>query len=269
MVTVGTLPGRDDSKKSVPPVAGSPTVRAGLRPHILFLAAVTAFVPALAAADSRPLFGARSDPGTLAVQQKVEQLYQNGEFERALFIYENELAPVGDKYAQYMVGFMHLTGTGTAEDPVAASAWYRLAAERSYPEFVAVRDQLLEAFDESDLLRSDYEYRDLRRKYSDLVILERLIREDLKLLEPLTGSRLSGSTRAVTIIEPRSGLVVSGEQLRERARARIEQRLRQIDALIDGVDIETDPDRLDPALLREQVKAAVMRIDDRGGDPGR
>jgi hypothetical protein len=241
-------------------------VRAGIRPHILFLAAMVALIPGVAAADSRPLFGARSDQGTLAVQQKVEQLYQNGEYERALFIYENELAPVGDKYAQYMVGFMHLTGTGTAEDPVAASAWYRLAAERSYPEFIAVRDQLLAGFTEPDRLRSDYEYRELRRKYSDLVILERLIREDLKLLEPLTGSRLPGSTRAVTIIEPRSGLVVSGQQLRERARARIEERLRLIDTLIDDADIETDPDRLDPALLREQVNAAVERIDDRAGD---
>jgi hypothetical protein len=241
-------------------------VRAGFLPLILFLAATAAFVPAAAAADSRPLFGARSDPRTLAVQQKVEQLYQNGEYERALFIYENELAPVGDKYAQYMVGFMHLTGTGTEEDPVAASAWYRLAAERSYPEFVAVRDQLLAAFTEPDRLRSDFEYRELRRKYSDLVILERLIREDLKLLEPLTGSRLSGSTSAVTILEPRSGLLVSSEQLRVRARARIEERLRQIDALVDDVDIETDPDRLEPALLREQVNAAVERLDDREED---
>lgn len=224
---------------------------------------------AAAADDRQPLFGARSDSGTLAVQQKVEQLYQNGEFERALFIYENELAPVGDKYAQYMVGFMYLTGTGTEEDPIAASAWYRLAAERSYPEFVTVRDELLAAFSETDLLRSDYEYRELRRKYSDLVILERLIREDLKLLEPLTGSRLSGSTRSVTILEPRSGLVVSAEQLRERARARIEERLRQIDALIDGVDIQTDADRLDPARLREQVREAIELIDDRQVDPGR
>jgi hypothetical protein len=161
---------------------------------------------------------------------------------------------------------MHLTGTGTEEDPVAASAWYRLAAERSYPEFVAVRDQLLAAFTEPDRLRSDFEYRELRRKYSDLVILERLIREDLKLLEPLTGSRLSGSTSAVTILEPRSGLLVSSEQLRVRARARIEERLRQIDALVDDVDIETDPDRLEPALLREQVNAAVERLDDREED---
>ncbi len=211
--------------------------------------------------DSR--FGNRFDAGTLAVQQKVEELYQEGEYERALFIYENELAPLGDKYAQYMVGFMHLTGTGTNEDAVAASAWYRLAAERSYPEFVTVRDQLLKAFTEPDLLRSDYEYRELRRKYSDLVILERLIREDLKLLEPLTGSRLAGSSRAVTIIEPRSGLVVSAGAQHERARARITDRLRQIDALIDGVEVETDVDRLDLEVLRDQVRAEIERIDDR------
>jgi len=63
---------------------------------------------------------------TLALQNKVDRLYDRGEFKRAYFIYRNELVPLGDKYAQYMVGYMLLTGTGVDEDPVSASAWYRL-----------------------------------------------------------------------------------------------------------------------------------------------
>ncbi len=54
------------------------------------------------------------------MQRKVDQLFERGDYERAYFIYRNELAPAGDKYAQYMVGFMHLTGMGIDEDPVAA-----------------------------------------------------------------------------------------------------------------------------------------------------
>ena len=86
---------------------------------------------------------ARSNAGLLQLHARVDELYERGEFERAYLIYRDELASIGDKYAQYMVGFMHLTGKGVDEDPVAASAWYRLAAERGTPEFVAVRDFLL------------------------------------------------------------------------------------------------------------------------------
>lgn len=232
------------------------------RHQLIAVLAVCALASPSNADDSSPFFGSRFDSGTLAIQQKVEALYQQGEYERALFIYENELAPLGDKYAQYMVGFMLLTGTGVQEDAVMASAWYRLAAERSYPEFVAVRDQLLQSFTEPDLLRSDYEYRELRRRYSDLVILERLIREDLKLLEPVTGSRLPGSSRAVTIIDPRSGMVVPADQMRERARDRIEERLRLIDSLVEA-EVETDADRVNMSELQEQIRAEIERIDDR------
>lgn len=244
-----------------PPVS----VRAGLsQPAILIAVLAGCLITGPAGAQSSGgFFGSRFDSGMLAIQEKVEALYQQGEYERALFIYENELAPLGDKYAQYMVGFMHLTGTGVPEDAIEASAWYRLAAERSYPEFVAVRDRLLEAFSEPDLLNSDQQYRALRRKYSDLVILERLIREDLKLLEPSTGSRLAGSSSAITVLEPRSGKVVPVEQVQARARQRIEERLDLIDAMIEPEKVETDVDRLDLDVLRQQIDAALERIDDR------
>ncbi len=237
-------------------------MRAGINKGPYLAAVVAGVLLSGAAVADTPFFGNRFDSGTLAVQQKVEELYQDGEYERALFIYENELAPLGDKYAQYMVGFMHLTGTGTSENAVAASAWYRLAAERSYPEFVTVRDQLLKTFTEPDLLHSDAKYLELKRKYSDLVIIEQGIREDLELLEPLTGSRLGGTSQAVTIVK-RSGLAVSADQVRARARARIAERLRQLDDLIDGVEVETDVDRLDVDILRDQVRLEIERIDDR------
>jgi hypothetical protein len=231
--------------------------------HTMTALAACVLVGTALAGDSSPYFSSRYNLHTLEIQKKVEALYQDQEYERALFIYENELAPIGDKYAQYMVGFMHLTGMGVEEDAIAASAWYRLAAERSYPEFIAVRDQLLGSLSEPDLLRSDFQYRELRRQYSDLVILERLVREDMQLLEPVTGSRLSSSVPSVSVIDPRTGKVVPASQIRQRARERIEERLHLIDALIDDEFVETDVDKLDLRQLEQQIHDEIERIDDR------
>ena len=48
------------------------------------------------------------DARTLRVQLKAEELFQKENYGRAHFIYQNDLAPIGDKYAQYMLGFMSL-----------------------------------------------------------------------------------------------------------------------------------------------------------------
>ena len=67
---------------------------------------------------------------TLSTQERVEKMYEAGEYNRALLIYEKDLAPLGDKYAQYMVGYMHLNAKGIPQDKVTALAWYRSAASR-------------------------------------------------------------------------------------------------------------------------------------------
>ena len=46
------------------------------------------------------------------LQDRVDELYERGKYDRAYLIYRDELALAGDKYAQYMVGFMYLTGKG-------------------------------------------------------------------------------------------------------------------------------------------------------------
>ena len=51
--------------------------------------------------------GGATDHATLRTQERVEQLYISKSYERAYFIYRKELAPRGDKYAQYMIGYMH------------------------------------------------------------------------------------------------------------------------------------------------------------------
>ncbi len=201
---------------------------------------------------------------TVSVQSKVDKLFESGEFERAYFIYRNELAPIGDKYAQYMVGYMHLMGMGVEEDEVRASAWYRLAAERGYPEFVAIRKQVLKSLDDEGLQRSDAKYIELRQQYSDLVLSMRQLRRDYdELSEPKTGSRLPGRGSPVMIIDPTRRVGMTGESYYRKTELRFRTRL---DYVTDILGIERVTGQVTEKNLRElqdRVEEHVSRIDDR------
>ena len=71
---------------------------------IVLLASIALMTTPVEAQRSAGLSTDAPDSRTLGLQRKVDELYERGEFDRAYFIYRNDLAPVGDKYAQYMVG---------------------------------------------------------------------------------------------------------------------------------------------------------------------
>lgn len=196
------------------------------------------------------------DARTLRIQTKAESLYVSGDFKRAHFIYVNELAGRGDKYAQYMSGFMYLMGQGVPEDPILASAWYRMSAEREAPEFMVVRDRLLQSFSSEQRARSDSHYLDLRKKYSDLVIVMKLVEEDLeKLQSETTGSRVPGRSTMVTIVDPKSGAAVSADYYRNRV-------LRLMQSRVDFITTQLDIDALDAELSGAEVAELWGRIND-------
>ncbi len=196
------------------------------------------------------------DSKTLRFQSKAETLYERGDFKRALFIYKEELAKTGDKYAQYMTGYMYLMGQGATSDPVLASAWYRLAAERRAPEFIAVRDKLLRTMNDEQRARSDALYVELRKEFSDVVLIMKLLLSDLKRLDArTTGSRLGGSSSPVMIIDPQTGIPISA--------AHYESRIRDIaQTRLDFVTARLDIDDLDADLSRDQINALWERIND-------
>lgn len=182
------------------------------------------------------------DSRTLSVQAKAEELFQRQDYRRAYVIYRNDLAPIGDKYAQYMLGFMSLGGLAVEQDPVLASAWYRLAAERGEPvEFVETRDELLDQLDAVDRARSDELYLRLRRDYSDVAISMREAREAYEdLSQVTTGSRLGSPSSAVTIVEPRAGSSLSGDALIYRLQRRMQGHLDHITGVLDIDRIDAD-----------------------------
>lgn len=122
------------------------------------------------------------------LQEKVDALFGQEEYEQALLIYKNELAPMGDKSAQYMVGYMYLAGKGVAKDEIVASAWYRLAAERGNEQFVRIRDKMLSLMNDEQRIRSDQMYVELRLEMGDLTLVASLIRRDISTLRRRMGT---------------------------------------------------------------------------------
>jgi len=196
------------------------------------------------------------DARTQRIQTKAEALYVSGDFKRAHFIYVNELAGRGDKYAQYMAGFMYLMGQGVPEDPVLGSAWYRIAAEREAPEFMVVRDDLMQSMSAEQRARSDSHFLDLRKQFSDIVIVMKLVEDDLKTLQfETTGSRVPGRSTMVTMVDPKSGSTVSADYYRSRV-------LRLMQSRVDFITTQLDIDALDADLSGRQITELWKRIDE-------
>lgn len=228
----------------------------------VWLALLALLMSSVHAQQSGGLFADSPDSRTLKVQRKVEQLFDRGEYDRAYFIYRNELVPLGDKYAQYMVGFMHLTGMGVDEDPVTASAWYRLAAERQTPQFVAVRDMLLEDMSVEQRRQSDRLFLEIRRSYSDLVILLNSIKRHVRNVKPTTGSRLRTSS-PMTVIDAKSpNQAQSSTIYYGRIESELEGNLVMLARIGGFTELETDPTRFDIDEIERLVEERLESIPD-------
>ncbi len=137
-------------------------------------------IATVASSQTFPSFpGGETDRATLRTQERVEELYVKGSYDRAYLIYRKELAPRGDKYAQYMIGYMHFTGAGMPEDPSVALAWYRLAAERGEPAIVVARDQLLKTLSLAQIETANNLLVTLRSELSDRVLILDLVKNDI------------------------------------------------------------------------------------------
>jgi len=199
------------------------------------------------------LSSGKPDTKALAVQLKVDVLFDKGNYKRAFFIYRNELAPIGDKYAQYMIGFMYQVGLGVAEDRVLASAWYRIAAERDTPEFVAVKNRLMRHFTAEQIIRSDQLFADLRLEFSDIAVLIQSIVEDARELESRTGSRIGGESSSVAVLSSRSSSVRSRADYYRYIERRLTDELEKL-ATIDGFeDIDTNAKTVNVRALQRKV----------------
>jgi hypothetical protein len=218
---------------------------------------------AVMAQTYKPFPGDDVDPRTRSIQERVEAVYQSGDFERALLIYEKELAPIGDKYAQYMVGYMHLNGQGTEPDPVAALAWYRLAAERGERLLLQTKDKLAAELTDEQRARADRLFIDLWRKMSDRVLLVELIRKDMEIVRQSSGSRIPGiESSTPTIVYTPEGVPAGPNYFRD-VRRRLEARISYLDARVeitdDIVDAELEKIRQRESEIKRELAAFERR----------
>ncbi len=227
------------------------------------LLVIATLAGALALAGSEPM-GRVLDAGTLHIQEKVESLYARGDYRRAHFIYKSELARVGDKYAQYMAGYMYLTGTGVPADQARAAAWYRLAAERGKPEYVAVRDELLTSLGDEDRARALVYYGELRREYSDVAVALRSVLESAAKLRTSEEGPVTEQSLPLFVVDSGAGTTTLRREssTRRQLRHRYEASLQYLVQHLGSTELQgTAPDALDDAALRRQVEAYLNETD--------
>ena len=220
----------------------------------IFAGVVAALVSVSAFSEGYdPITGSSADKRMLDAQALVEKLYAEQEYERSLIIYQRELAPFGDKYAQYMVGFMNYRGQGVEANRPAALAWFRLAAERSDPPFIEARDALFNIMPLEEVVESNQIFVELWRQLSDSQLLLEL------------GAR--GSTRvpgsnasSISMVNVQDGNNDSAEYYR-RVRTRMEARLSYLQSNVEIVDIELNDDSAVKQHLEQEIREQVAALD--------
>ena len=204
--------------------------------------------------------GAPLDERTLRAQERVEELYENGEYSRALLIYQNDLAPKGDKYAQYTIGYMHLAGKGVPQDRAKALAWYRLAAERGEPALVQARDTLFRQMTPEEIRESNRLFVELWQDIGDNRILLDLIRDDINTLKSRTGTRIPGaSTGQLTVIN------VAGNPGAERfyrgVEERLQTRLTYLKTNVEITDVDLGEEDETVRILESDMRKELAALD--------
>jgi hypothetical protein len=205
--------------------------------------------------------GESADQRTLEIQKRVDELYAAGDFKRALFIYENELAPRGDKYAQYMVGYMHLNGQSVSQDKTRALAWYRLAAERGNEVLVQARDELAASLTQAEISASNKIFLGILQEIGDTALIMGLIRRDMNTLKSRTGTHIPGADAGGRVMIVRPSGRIDDPNFYRNIRLRLEARLSYLETKVEISDIEVDSDDSGIRSYEEQVKAELAAIE--------
>ena len=190
--------------------------------------------------------GQPPDRRIAAIQQKADSLFEHGKYDRAFFIYESELAPIGDKYAQYMVGYMYLAGKGVETDIPRAVAWYRLAAERGDKTFVQEFDTLLAALSAEQRYQARQHFLALRPRLGDSALVMRLVEDDLVELSKRATSNTVWQTSSV------------GSSNFDRQQANGDRVLERIDVRMRYLEERLASDS--PVIASEQERFAELQL---------
>ena len=111
-----------------------------------------------------------------------------------------QAASYGDKPSQAALAGMHWEGRGTDRDRALAYAWMDLAAERGYPDFIAMREKFWGELDPTERARALEEGQAIYARYGDEVATPRLERELRRQRMQVVGSRTGFSGNAKIVV---------------------------------------------------------------------
>lgn len=165
-----------------------------------------------AAKASQRVYPAEPDSAYVArLKRDADRAFERGNYERAFRLFRYGLAWRGDKYAQYMVGYMIFNGRGQRADRARGTAWLQLAAQRGDDaQLNAVYADALERLDDDQKRRSADVHERLVSDFGDRKVLRRLIRADRSALRSITGSRTGASDMLPLTIQLPNGQTVPG-----------------------------------------------------------
>jgi len=180
--------------------------------RLLFAAALAAL--SLLAVKAEPTFAqsygyAEHAPGT-DLTAEGNRFYQNGWFFTARHRFKRA-AHWADKMAQHNLGVIWYRGDGVERDPARAWAWFELAAERDYPEFVGIANAVWDELSPVDRQRGRAYLDDLMPRYEDAVAVPRTARRMTWDRRQVTGSRV-GFVGNLEIYDIDSAVPRSGEE---------------------------------------------------------
>lgn len=180
------------------------------------------------------------------IQEKADEAFEAGKYRKALWLYGKELAPVGDKYGQYMVAYMHEKGLSVPRDAVEAGAWYLLAAERGHEPIVAAAEAHQRSLSADQLTAARERAASLKEEWGDKALVRRAIRRDYELLERMAGTRVRPGSRRNCGARP--GQVFVGftsmrfDEYCEAVYDRVDQRVAYLEGYVTYGELELLPD---------------------------
>lgn len=182
--------------------------------RISTLVTIAALVVAAAAGLSQAALASEMDyaehtPGS-DFHAHGSRAYHAGNYGRAMANFRRA-AEWADKLSQHNIGVMYYHGQGVDKDLPRALAWFRLAAERNYPQIVEMVQQVESELEPAQIARAETILEEeLLPEYGDAVAVSRTARRMERERRRATGSR-TGAVGALTVID-RSGRTRMGHE---------------------------------------------------------
>ncbi|MGO1003501.1 hypothetical protein [Lysobacter sp. CA196] len=114
-------------------------------------------------------------------------------------------ARYADKYSQHRLSLMYWHGLGVPHDRALAYAWADLAAERSYPQFVLLREKMWQELDEAERQRALRQGVAIFDEYADETAKPRMERAVARARSRITGSPAGLTTGNLRVFASRGG----------------------------------------------------------------